>query len=92
VSIPTNLMYPYNGSISVIIDNGQTPVLFLNDTLYDNGTHRWIYFTYRPSTHEILMVPEFPIFLVLTLFMITAAIATATCRKRRSRCLLMNAC
>jgi len=91
VSIPHSLIDPYNGSISVVIDNGLTPVLFLNNTLYDNGTHRWIYFTYPHSTHEILIVPEFPIFLVLTLFMITTVIAAATCRKRRNRRLLKNA-
>jgi parallel beta-helix repeat protein len=91
VSIPHSLIDPHNGSISVVIDNGLAPVLFLNDTLYDNGTHRWIYFTYPHSTHEILIVPEFPTFLVLTLFMITTVIATATCRKRRDRCLLKNA-
>jgi len=84
VSIPHRLIDPSDGSISVVIDNGSTPVLFLNDTLYDNGTRRWIYFTYPHSTHKILIVPEFPIFLVPPLYMVTVVIGVATCKKRRS--------
>ena len=41
--------------ISVIIDNGQTFVLYHNYTLYDNSTHRWIYFAYEHSTHEVVI-------------------------------------
>jgi parallel beta-helix repeat protein len=43
-------------SISVIIDDGLTPVLFHNYTLYDNGTYRWVYFAYPQSMHEIVIV------------------------------------
>ncbi|HKZ93450.1 MAG TPA: NosD domain-containing protein [Candidatus Bathyarchaeia archaeon] len=38
---------------TILIDNGQTVPLVLNGTLYDNATHRWIYFAYPHSTHEI---------------------------------------
>jgi hypothetical protein len=49
-TIPKNLIRePY----TVTIDAGTTPVLNLNDTLYDNTTHRWIYFAHQASTHEI---------------------------------------
>ena len=91
ISIPHSLIDPINGSISAVIDDGLTPILFLNSTLYDNGTHRWIYFTYPHSTHEILIVPEFPIIVMLPLFMIAGVIATATCkRRRRARSLKTN--
>jgi rhodanese-related sulfurtransferase len=83
ISIPHSLIDPTNGPISVVIDNGQTPVLFLNNTLYDNGTYRWIYFTYPQSTHEVLIVPEFPTFLILPLFVITIVMATATYKRKR---------
>jgi parallel beta-helix repeat protein len=84
ISIPHSLINPTNGPISVVIDNGQTQVLFLNNTLYDNGTNRWIYFTYPQSTHEILIAPELPTLLILPLFVITIVMATATyMRKRR---------
>jgi parallel beta-helix repeat protein len=88
VRIPHSLMEPSNGSISVVVDNGQTPVLFLNSTLYDDGTSRWIYFTYQQSSHSVSIiqtVPEFPIFIVLALFMI-AAVAAAAYKRNRIRC------
>jgi rhodanese-related sulfurtransferase/nitrous oxidase accessory protein NosD len=88
ISIPHSLIDPYNGSISVVIDNGQTPVLFLNNTLYDNGTNRWIYFTYQLTTHSvsvISIVSEFQIFLILALFMIATIITTAMYKKKQAR-------
>jgi hypothetical protein len=86
MSIPHSLIDPYNDSISVVIDDGLTPVLFLNNTLYDNGTHRWIYFTYPLSTHEVLIVPEFPALLILSVFMaITIIVAGAWRRRTRAR-------
>jgi len=87
VIIPHTLIDPYQGSISVVIDDGRTPVLFLNNTLHDNGTHRWIYFTYPLSTHEILIAPEFPVLPILSVFMAMAIIAAGTWRRRHSRAL-----
>ena len=70
VCIPHDLMTePYNVTI-----NGKTPT-YWNYTIYDNGTHRWIYFAYEHSTLEILIVPEFPSFLILPLFMIATLLA-----------------
>jgi parallel beta-helix repeat protein len=53
VCIPHILMNP--DEISVIIDDGQTPVFHHDYTLHDNGTHIWIYFAYEDSTHEVLI-------------------------------------
>jgi hypothetical protein len=50
VSIPKDLVAP---PYTVTIDMGTTEVLNLNDTLHDNGTHRWIYFAYEHSIHEV---------------------------------------
>jgi len=52
VCIPYDLMPP---PYTVIIDNGQTPVLYYNHSIYDNGTHRWIYFAYEHSTHKVII-------------------------------------
>lgn len=52
VRIPHDLMSPPH---TVIIDDGQAEVLYFNDNLHDNGTHRWIYFTYQHSTHEVII-------------------------------------
>jgi len=55
ICIPHCLMNePYNVTI-----NGANPV-YWNYSVYDNGTHRWIYFAYEHSTLEIVIVPEFP--------------------------------
>jgi|SRR5271157_1433285 len=87
ISIPHSLINPNNGSISVIIDNGQTPVLFLNNTLYDDGTNRWIYFTYQLTTHSVsvISVSEFPALPILALFMITTIMTTVIYKKRQAR-------
>jgi parallel beta-helix repeat protein len=53
VCIQHTLMSP--DEISVIINDGQTAVLYHNYTLHDNDTHRWIYFAYEHSTHEVLI-------------------------------------
>jgi parallel beta-helix repeat protein len=85
ISIPHSLIDPYNGSISVVIDNGQTPVLFLNNTLYDDGTNRWIYFIYPQSTHSIGIiseVPEFSASMILALFMIGTVIVVAIYKRK----------
>ena len=34
--------------------NNQNP-LYVNYTLYDNGTHRWVYFSYEHSKHVIIV-------------------------------------
>jgi len=82
VSIPHVLMNVNN--VSVIIDDGLTPVLHSNYTLHDNGTHRWIYFAYEHSIHEIDIVPEFPSFLILPLFMIATLLAVIVYRKKHN--------
>ena len=52
VCIPYDLISPPH---AVIIDDGQAEVLYFDDNLYDNGTHRWICFTYQHSTHEVII-------------------------------------
>jgi hypothetical protein len=80
ICIPYELMNPpYN----VTIDNGETPVLYINDTIRDNGTHRWIYFTYSHTTHKVIIIPEFPSNTIMTMFMIASLIAAIMAKKRR---------
>jgi parallel beta-helix repeat protein len=63
IAIPRTLMNV--SAISVIIDDGLIPVLYPNYTLYDNGTHKWIYFAYEHSIREIDIIPEFPSLIIL---------------------------
>jgi hypothetical protein len=70
---------PFNVTV-----NGANPT-YWNYTLYDNGTYRWIYFTYEHSTLEIIIVPEFPSFLILPLFMMATLLAVITYRRKYSK-------
>jgi len=78
VSIPYEVM---SEPFSVTID-GANPT-YWNYTLYDNGTNRWIYFEYEHSTREIVIVPEFPSFAILPLFMIITLLAVMLYRRKR---------
>jgi len=82
VTIPHTLMNVTN--IEVIIDNGTTPLLYHNYTLYDNDTHRWIYFSYPHSVHEIDIIPEFPSLLILPLFMIATLVTAIVYRRKHT--------
>lgn len=53
MTIPHNLVNPAH--LQVLIDDGNTPLLHFNRNLYDNLTHRWIYFAYVHSIHTILI-------------------------------------
>jgi len=86
VSIPHNLIDPEVTWINVVIDDGTVTPLFFNNTLYDNGTHRWIYVAYpHPySLHEIVIIPEFPSFLILPLFMMATLLAVMIYKRKHS--------
>jgi parallel beta-helix repeat protein len=79
VCIPHDLMFePFNVTI-----NGVNPI-YWNYTLYDNGTHRWTYFEYEHSELEIVIMPEFPSFLILTLFIIATLLTTIIYKRKQS--------
>lgn len=80
ICIPHTLMNVTN--ISVIIDDGITSVLHQNFTLYDNGTHRWIYFAYEHSIHKVDIIPESPSFFILPLIMIATLLAVIVYRRK----------
>ena len=82
VCIPNTLMDVSN--ISVIIDNGAAATLYPNYNVYDNGTHRWIYFAYEHSTHEIDIIPEFSSLLVLSLFMMATLLAVIVYKRKHA--------
>jgi len=78
ICIPHTLM---NETYHVTVDGAEPH--YINYTLYDNGTNRWIYFSYQHSTLEIVIIPEFPSFLILPLFILTTLIATILLKKNR---------
>jgi parallel beta-helix repeat protein len=74
IVIPHSLMNVDN--LTVIIDDGKTAVLHPNYALRDNGTHRWIYFAYEQSEHEVAIIPEHqPTMLLVVLILIASSIA-----------------
>jgi parallel beta-helix repeat protein len=71
ICIPHGLMIePY----SIAVD-GCNPI-FVNYALSDNGTHRWIYFVYQHSAHEVVIIPEFPM-MILPFSVALTAVALA---------------
>jgi len=77
ISIPYEVMSePFNVTI-----DGANPT-YWNYTLYDDGKNRWIYFEYEHTTREIVIIPEFPLFLILPLFMIATLLAVTVYKKR----------
>ncbi len=79
ISIPYEVMAE---PFSVTID-GANPT-YWNYTLYDNGTHRWIYFEYEHTTREIVIIPEFPSFIILPLFIMVALLAVIIYKRKYS--------
>jgi len=47
--------------------------------------NRWIYFEYEHSTLEIVIIPEFPLLIILPLFMIASLLATLAYRRKRAK-------
>jgi parallel beta-helix repeat protein len=78
ICIPHALM---NETYHVTIDGAEP--YYVNYTLYDNGTHRWIYFSYQHSTLEVVITPEFPLFLILPLLMIATLLAVIFYKRKR---------
>jgi len=92
VCIPHALIDADN--ILVTIDDGLTPVLYHNYTLYDNSTHRWIYFAYRHSTHKVNIMPKsmppsiplaFIIAMLPAMFVLATLIVAVIYRRRVSK-------
>ncbi|HUW48865.1 MAG TPA: NosD domain-containing protein, partial [Patescibacteria group bacterium] len=82
IRIPHALM---NETYHVTIDG--TEPNYVNYTLSDDEENRWIYFSYQHSMLEIVIVPEFPSFIVLPLLMIATLLAVIVCRKKQLKAL-----
>lgn len=80
ICIPNGLMFP---PYKVTIDGAEP--YYVNYMLYDNGTHRWIYVAYQHSTHEIIIIAEFPQRMLMSIFIIATILAVTTYRRRNSK-------
>jgi len=70
--------------IAVIINKGSTPVLYKNYSLFDNSTHRWIYFVYPYPVREIVIIPQFS---SSTIVIMSAAMAFLIYFLKKRKCI-----
>lgn len=49
-----------------------------------NETYSYLYFNYTHSTQEVIIIPEYPSFLILSLFMMATLLAVLVYRRKRS--------
>ena len=68
IIIPKTLI---NETYTVLVDGEEVDVTVLP---ISNSTHAFLYFTYIHSTHEVVIIPEFPLTLILILLTIISLI------------------
>ena len=78
ICIPTALM---NETYQVFVNGTEVPCNLLPCS---NTTHSYLYFTYNHSTQEVIIIPEFPSFLILPLFMVATLLAVIVYRRKRT--------
>lgn len=78
ICIPTALM---NDTFRVFV-NGTEIQPSPEPMLWSNSTHNYLYFTYSHSTLEVVIIPEFPSFLILPLSLI-ATLTAIICYRRK---------
>ncbi len=78
ICIPRALM---NETYQVFVNGTEAPCNLLPCS---NSTHCYLYFTYDHSTQEVIIIPEFPAFLILPVFMIATLMAVIICRRKRT--------
>jgi parallel beta-helix repeat protein len=78
ICIPTALM---NATYKVYVNSTEVSYNFLPCS---NETYSYLYFNYTHSTHEIIIVPEFPLFYILPVFMIATLLAVAVYKRKHS--------
>lgn len=72
----------FNFPLQAHID-GRDPY-YANYTLYDNGTHRWIYLAYEYPAH-LIVIPEFASLLILPLFMMATLLAVIIYKRKHTK-------
>jgi parallel beta-helix repeat protein len=78
ICVPRALM---NETYQVFVNGTEVPCNLLPCS---NSTHSYLYFTYNHSTQEVIIIPEFPSFLILPLFMIATLLAVIIYRRKHS--------
>jgi parallel beta-helix repeat protein len=79
ICIPTALM---NNAFTVLVNSTIVDYSILSCS---NDTHNYLYFIYAHSTQEVIIIPEFPSYLILPLFMIATLLIVIVYRRKRIR-------
>jgi len=79
ICIPTALM---NNTFTVLVNSTAVDYYILPCS---NDTHNYLYFIYNHSTQEVIIIPEFPSYLILPLFMIATLLAVIMYSKETSK-------
>jgi len=79
ICIPTALM---NATYKVFVNGTEVSHNLLPCS---NETYSYVYFNYTHSTQEVIIIPEFPSFLILPLFMIASLLAVIAFRRKRAK-------
>jgi parallel beta-helix repeat protein len=77
VSFPTAMM---NGTYHVSVNGTEIPYTLLSCS---DANCSYLYFTYTHSTQEVIIIPEFPSFLLVPLFMLTTLAAVFIVRRKK---------
>jgi len=77
ICIPRAMM---NETYHVFVNGMEVPCNLLPCS---DSTHSYLYFSYNHSTHEVIVIPEFPLLTILSLLMITTLL-TALIYKKKS--------
>jgi parallel beta-helix repeat protein len=77
ICIPTALM---KGTYRVFVNGTEVSCNLLSCS---NSTYSYLYFNYTHSTQQVIIVPEFPSFLILPIFMIATLLAIIVRRRKR---------
>jgi parallel beta-helix repeat protein len=76
ICIPTALM---SGTCRVLVNDTEVPYDLLPCS---NETYSYLYFNYTHSTQEVVIIPEFPSFLVLSILMIVTLLTVVVFKRK----------
>jgi parallel beta-helix repeat protein len=76
ILIPTALM---DGTYRILVNGTEVPSNLLQCS---NSTHSYLYFNYTHSTQEVIIIPEFPSFLILPPFFMATLLAVITYKRK----------
>jgi parallel beta-helix repeat protein len=87
ITFPNDMLYSSSYPITTISYMGVNENLTISKVLSSNGTHTTLYFTYQLLTPHfgLIILPEFPSFLILPLFFITTLLAAIIYRKKHAK-------